>query len=303
MERMKKISEVIPAFSTGADRDQLIESLLENPQIRAFVVSNDLKHNALLDGMNALLSFREQHQACANCQGFDVCVSPHPGMEPILALESGVPTLKYQPCQHAKHLTKKRRIDSLYVPQKVFEADMDDMDLISSSRRDIHRAIVSLFQAYDAGKPVKGFYLIGPYQTGKTYILAAIANEFAKRGRDVLFGYYPDMVREFKSSIGDGTLEEKVRRLKSADVLFLDDIGGESTSPFVRDEVLGPILQHRLMDQKPTFFSSNVPMISYRESMLTSNAAIEKSKAGRIYERIAAMATEFEIKEKPIRSA
>jgi hypothetical protein len=57
------------------------------------------------------------------------------------------------------------------------------------------------------------------------------------------------------------------------------------------------------MDQKPTFFSSNVPMISYRESMLTSNAAIEKSKAGRIYERIAAMATEFEIKEKPIRSA
>lgn len=303
MELVKKLSEVLPPLSSGADRDQLIESLLEHPQIRSFVVSNDLKHSSLLDGMNALLSYREQHEACAKCPGLSVCVSPHPGMEPILTLDSGIPAIKYQPCQHAKQLPKKRTIDSLYVPQRVFEADLSDMDLIPESRRSVHRAIVQLFQSFDAGKPVKGLYLVGPYQTGKTYILAAIANEFAKRNLCVVFGYYPDMVREFKSSIGDGSLEEKVRRLKSADVLFLDDIGGESTSAFVRDEVLGPILQHRLMDNRLTFFSSNVPMISLRESMLTSTTAIEKSKSGRIYERIAALATEYEIKEKPIRSA
>ena len=300
---MKKILDLLPSFPSDLDRDVLIESLLEDPNIRAFAVANDLKHSSMISGLNTFLSYREQHTACSKCPGLLSCTSPHPGMEPILTLESAIPAIKYQSCRHAQSVPKKRKIDALYVPQRVFEAELSDMDLISESRRVVHRAIVNLFQSFDNNKPVKGMYLVGPYQTGKTYILAAIANEFAKRDLDIVFGYYPDMVREFKSSIGDGSLEEKVRRLKSADVLFLDDIGGESTSPFIRDEVLGPILQHRLMDQKLTFFSSNLPLASYKTSMLSTESNLEKSKAGRIYERIAAMATEYEIKEKPIRSA
>ena len=41
---------------------------------------------------------------------------------------------------------------------------------------------------------------------------------------------------------------------------MLDDIGGEGTSVWVRDEILGPILQYRLLDHKPTFFTSNYPI-------------------------------------------
>ena len=47
------------------------------------------------------------------------------------------------------------------------------------------------------------------------------------------------------------------QKLKKNPVLMLDDIGGEGTSVWVRDEILGPILQYRLLDHKPTFFSSN----------------------------------------------
>jgi primosomal protein DnaI len=300
---MKKLSELIPKIPAPTDRDQLIESLLEHPQIRAFVLANDLRHEALLSGLNALLTFREEHDACQGCDGLSSCTSAHPGMEPKLVLNQGVPALLYRPCKHAKDVGVSRPIDALYVPKRIFEATLDDMDLIGESRRSVHRAITQWLQAFDDGKLAKTIYLSGVYQAGKTFILAAIASELSKRGLDVVFVYFPDWVREIKSSIGDGSLEDKVRRLKAADALFLDDIGGEAPSAFVRDEVLGPILQYRLLDQKPTFFSSNIKMKSLIQSLAVAQTDAETIKAARIYERIAAMATEFEIKEKPIRSA
>lgn len=300
---MKKLSELLPKIPLPTDRDQLIESLLEHPQIRAFALTNDLRHSALIEGMNALLSFRDQTSACAACPGLPECVSPHPGMEPKLVMNQGVPALLYQPCRHRTALPARRRVDALYVPQRIFEATLEDMDLIGESRRNVHRALIQWLQAFDAKKPMKTLYLTGVYQAGKTYVLAAIANELAKRDQDVVFVYFPDWVREIKSSIGDGTLEDKVRRMKSADILFLDDFGGEAQSGFVRDEVLGPILQYRLLDQKPTFFSSNLRMKSLVQALAMAQTEAETIKAARIYERVAAMATEYEIKEKPIRSA
>jgi primosomal protein DnaI len=300
---MKKLSELLPKIPTPTDRDQLIESLLEHPQIRAFAFANDLRHSALLEGMNALLSFRDQAAACAACPGLMECVSPHPGMEPQLVMNQGIPSLLYQPCRHKAAMPEHRRIDALYVPKRIFEAALDDMDLIGESRRNVHRVLMQWLQAFDAKKPAKTLYLTGVYQAGKTYILAALANELAKRNQDVVFVYFPDWVREIKSSIGDGSLEDKVRRLKTADVLFLDDFGGESQSAFVRDEIVGPILQYRLLDQKPTFFSSNIKMKSLVQSLAMSLTEAETIRSARIYERVAAMATEYEIKEKPIRSA
>ena len=37
-------------------------------------------------------------------------------------------------------------------------------------------------------------------------------------------------------------------------VLILDDIGSEMNTQWVRDEVLGPILQFRMLEELPTFF-------------------------------------------------
>jgi primosomal protein DnaI len=147
---------------------------------------------------------------------------------------------------------------------------------------------------------MKGMYLSGVFGGGKTFILACMANELAKKGFRSVFVYYPDLVRELKSSIGDGSLEERIQHLKTADVLFLDDIGGETASPFIRDEVLGPILQHRVLDELPTFFSSNLKLKSMVEAMMLNTSDIERSKATRIYERIRELAVEFELTEKPI---
>ena len=38
---------------------------------------------------------------------------------------------------------------------------------------------------------------------------------------------------------------------------MLDDIRAEEVTPWVRDEVIGPLLHYRMVHELPTFFSSN----------------------------------------------
>ena len=77
-----------------------------------------------------------------------------------------------------------------------------------------------------------------------------------------------------------------ISKLKSAEILMLDDIGGESYSAWVRDEILGPILQHRLLDDMPTFFSSNASIKELGKYFQNSDSNMEKMKAFRILTRI-----------------
>ena len=80
---------------------------------------------------------------------------------------------------------------------------------------------------------------------------------------------------------------------KQADVLMLDDIGAETLSAWFRDEVLGAILQYRMMEQLPVFFTSNYTMDQLEEILATTTKGdVERVKAGRIMERIKQVSTE-----------
>ena len=99
--------------------------------------------------------------------------------------------------------------------------------------------------------------------------------------------YVPELFRELKSSIGDSTLNEKLEAIKKEPILMLDDIGAESMSSWVRDEILGPILQFRMLDNLPTFFTSNYDFQGLEHHLTYSQRGEEeKLKARRVMERI-----------------
>ena len=76
----------------------------------------------------------------------------------------------------------------------------------------------------------------------------------------------------------------------------MKNIGGESNSSWVRDEVLGPILQYRLLDEKPTFFSSNLSIKDLALNMTENNQRASQMKAARIAARIKSLTKEFQLK-------
>src|SRR5699024_4393739 len=96
--------------------------------------------------------------------------------------------------------------------------------------------------------------------------------------------------------------QEKIDAFKNADVLMLDDIGAETFSAWFRDEVLGSILQYRMMERLPMFFTSNYTMEQLEEILASSTkGTVEKVKERRIMERIHQVSTEVIIRRRKIK--
>ena len=90
-----------------------------------------------------------------------------------------------------------------------------------------------------------------------------------------------------KQAISNDKVGPKLDEVKRAPILMIDDIGADSMSAWIRDEVLGVILQHRMQEQLPTFFSSNFNMDQLEQHLsVTQRGDEEPLKAKRIMERV-----------------
>ena len=142
----------------------------------------------------------------------------------------------------------------------------------------------------------KGMYLQGPYGTGKSFLLAGLANELTKNNVDVVYAFVPDLIRSIKASMMDNKLEQKVNILKRCDVLILDDLGGENMSSWFRDEILLPILHYRLSANLSVFISSN-----YNKKILVERIKLNDQtdlNALRIMQRINDLTIPIQFSEK-----
>ena len=295
---MKKLNEYLND-GNNANYDTTIDKFMADPLVSNFIMNNDLTHETIIRGVNNILTYINDKDTCSKCKGLYECKLVTTGFCPKLEIYNEDIELEYEKCKYNLADGSKQNISAFYVPKKIFQAALDDFDMIGSERKEIHRHMLNFLKNFNKKNYVKGMYLSGVYGTGKTYILATMANELAKLGYKITFVYFPDLVRELKSSIGTDRFEAKIEKLKATEVLFIDDIGGETPNPFIRDEVLGPILQYRLLDQLPTFFSSNLKTKTLLDALCKENTMLEKTKAARIIERIKALTVQFTLTEKP----
>ena len=90
-----------------------------------------------------------------------------------------------------------------------------------------------------------------------------------------------------KAAIADNSVMDKLDIIKKSEVLMLDDIGADINSTWVRDEVLGVILQYRMQEELPTFFSSNLNFQELEEHFRVGNRGEDEPvKAKRLMERV-----------------
>lgn len=96
--------------------------------------------------------------------------------------------------------------------------------------------------------------------SGKTFLSTIVGNELTARGKRVHWFSMPDVLQEIKSTYDreSGTSTSDIlRRLQNAQILILDDIGAEKQTPWVNETVY-MILNHRMMNNRPTIFTSNL---------------------------------------------
>lgn len=240
----------------------------------------------------------KERKLCQNCPGIKECPQSVKGY--VLTPEKNEKriTFSYVACSKKQEELYKDNITYFDISRDVREASLKNIYKDDKGRLPLIKYINDFIKNYDNNEiESKGLYLTGSFGSGKTYLISAILNDMAKRGVKSTIVYYPEFLRDLKSSFNEN-MNEKYMFAKKSPILFIDDIGAESCSSWSRDEILGSILQYRMEEHLPTFFTSNLSLKELEEHLSNTPNGVEKVKARRIIERIKQLTIPMELVSK-----
>lgn len=253
--------------------------------------------NAMIDeDLNVLQEYKDQ-QKHYDGHSFNDCPNFVKGHVPELYIDNQHIKIRYLPCpckvKHDEEIYNAQLITSHHMQRDTLNAKLKDIYL-KGKRLEVARAADDICNAIaNQDANIKGMYLHGEFGTGKSFILGAIANQLKTKKIPSTIIYLPEFIRTLKSGFKDGTFETKLAKVREANILMLDDIGAEEITPWVRDEIIGPILHYRMVQELPTFFSSNYNFKELQHHLSVTRDGTELTKAARIMERIKTLATPY----------
>lgn len=288
------------AYNVVAYRN-FVNKMLQDQDIKEFINVNHITNEELEKHMEAFMAYFNKKTLCNGCPGLECCKQTRKGLEPILNKDGIYIDLEYIPCEHQELYDElNNKNEHLHLYGTSFSEYGDDL-FINNNRRAVLKEIKRFLETYEENPKQKGLYVYGECGHGKSYIVAYLALELSKKGVDVGYVYYPDLVRKIKLMVTTGGIGELVNELKRIPILILDDFGGESNTNFIRDEVLLPILQYRMVNKKPLFITSNLDQKAILDHLSESSKEIDAQKAVRVYERIKTLVDFLELKDKNYR--
>ena len=292
---MKKIGELLKEIS---NIDEAYEELLSQHKIKTILneFEQEVDMSKLPSFITSLNEYIKGSDVCSGCMRITSCRQPIHGHYPKLEPHLGRLRLTYTPCDYYKSELHLNHIQSFHMPKTMVRANFETW-YAKASRETLFKLAFDFIKNYHKDRYEKGIYLYGAMGTGKTYAMCAIANELAKRGISCAVVYFPELIAGIKASFKTvNDTDDTVEKLKNIPVLMLDDIGSESVTSWMRDEILGRILNHRMMYELPTFFTSNFNLEQLQSHYAQTNRnEYEPVKATRILERIKALAIPVEL--------
>ncbi len=296
---MQAVKEYMNLKTT--DQDQLKRSFIDacqDPNFKSFVQSLNIDEKILMRYTSLLEEAFGELEHCQNCKGLAMCQNKVPGYLFTPQKAKNALSFSYDACHYEvekNHAHSYQKYIDLYdIPEEMKDASFKDLYRDDKKRLPIIKYFKTFLDTYDQEEKPKGLYLHGSFGSGKTYMIAALLNELAKRNISSAMVYFPEFLRHLKSSFHED-YEEKFNYIRKVPVLLLDDVGAENLTPWSRDEILGPILQYRMDHHLPTFFTSNLTLEELETHLGNTASGVDKVKARRIIERIKQLTCDLEL--------
>ena len=298
---MKQVTDYIDKAKVNL-QDSFNEKL-NNESFRVLVEKLNMDKNKLYKYTSSIENSAIELEHCMKCKGLSTCKNEMPGYCNLPDVDGDSITFTYKACRFKqKELSKnkyKENLNLFDMPTVLKDARIKDIYTDDSSRTEAIKYILKFLENYN-NKDSKGLYLHGNFGTGKTYLIAALFNELAKKGEKSAIIYFPEFLRSLKASFQkseyeDATFSEKYEYIKKVPLLLIDDIGAENVTAWGRDEILGTLLQYRVNESLPTFFTSNLNIEELENNLAVTKDKSDKVKARRIIERIKMLTNDIEI--------
>ena len=306
---MQRINKKLNQSSNINDiLNESFEQSLKDEKFKEFVSKIKLKKQELIKYTSLLEESMEEYYNCTKCKNILECKNKLKGYAYLPKITNNSLEFTYKPCKYKKKIEKENKFHEntlLYnVPEEIKNASIKKIYKTDKKRYETISWIVDFIQKYKKDKHQKGLYLCGNFGSGKTYLIAAMLNELAKEGIKSAIIFWPDFLNDLKQTFSSPIKTEfnnKYNSVKKAPLLLIDDIGAESVSPWSRDEILCPILQYRMDEKLPTFFTSNLDIKALETHLAITSKGDEIIKAGRIISRIKQLTEYQELISKNLR--
>ena len=289
---MESVGDVLKRQPSRFHYQDLVQKIMKDPDVAAFIQQESLtpeELNRSISKFNQYITERDKF-----LRGDADYIAK--GYKPILVMNHGYADVSYEETPELiaaeKEAAIKNRLKLINLPASLKKASLAQVDLDDLGRLPVFEKLLAFVEQYPAIQ--KGLYLYGDFGVGKSFMVAALAHDLSeKRGVSSTLLHYPSFVIDVKNAIGDGNVKTLVDEIKLSEVLILDDIGAEQSTAWVRDEILQVILQYRMQENLPTFFTSNFDFEDLEKHFAKGkNGNDETWEARRVMERIRYLAEE-----------
>lgn len=272
--------------------DQLVVEIMQDKEVADFIRQQGLNQDEISRSISKFYEFINERNKFQSQDDSYIAK----GYQPVLVMNQGYADVSYLETAELVELRKleaiKERIQLINLPASLKNVTIADLDRQDENRVGIMLAISDFVKR--VGQDNKGIYLYGTFGIGKSYLMAYLANLLSKTHLlSTTMLHYPTFVVDIKNAIKDGSVKERIDEVKTAQVLVLDDIGAEQHSSWIRDDVLQVILQYRMQENLPTFFTSNFSFADLERHFSAGKSGDETWQAKRVMERIRFLAQEM----------
>lgn len=295
MERVGQTLNRTGHHGSGNATD-LTKQILADPRVASFIQEHGLSQDQI---KRSLPKFNQFLVECRKVKEGDVTYNAK-GYEPILTMNEGYADVTYKETRQLKEQQEQqaisKRINLVSLPQSYRKITFADIALDDVARVDTFETLVDFVANYPSPDQ-KGLYIYGDMGVGKSFMLAAMAHELSETKKvATTIIHYPSFAIDVRNGIKDNSVKEQIDAVKEAEVLVLDDIGAEQFSSWIRDDVLQVILQYRMIEELPTFFTSNYSFADLEAKLSNGRQGDETWQAKRVMERIRFLAKEVHLK-------
>ena len=289
---MESVGDVLKRQPSRFHYQDLVQKIMKDPDVAAFIQQASLtpeELNRSISKFNQYITERDKF-----LRGDTDYIAK--GYKPILVMNHGYADVSYEETPELiaaeKEAAIKNRLKLINLPASLRKASLAQVDLDDLGRLPVFEKLLAFVEQYPTIR--KGLYLYGDFGVGKSFMVAALAHDLSeKRGVSSTLLHYPSFVIDVKNAIGDGNVKTLVDELKLSEVLILDDIGAEQSTAWVRDEILQVILQYRMQENLPTFFTSNFNFEDLEKHFAKGKHGNDETwEARRVMERIRYLAEE-----------
>lgn len=289
---MESVGDVLKRQPSRFHYQDLVQKIMKDPDVAAFIQQESLNQDELsrsISKFNQYITERDKF-----LRGDTDYIAK--GYKPILVMNHGYADVSYEETPELiaseKEVAIKKRLNLINFPSSLKNVSFLDVYRDDVQRLTVLKRMIEFVNDYPNN--LKGLYLYGDFGVGKSFMVAALAHDLSeKRGVSSTLLHYPSFVIDVKNAIGDGNVKTLVDEIKLSEVLILDDIGAEQSTAWVRDEILQVILQYRMQENLPTFFTSNFNFEDLEKHFAKVKQGPDETwEARRVMERIRYLAEE-----------